>query len=646
MSETFASSRPGGGASSRPMAEGAESRASAHWTAGRLALLLVLWIVAHPYFGIVHDARYYALQALQASNAGDYAGDLFFKYGSQDRYTVFTALYAPLVGWLGPGQAHLLAYVVGQLFWFGALVWLLRVLFEPPVALLAALGAVLLNPHYGSASIFQYGEVFVTPRLYSEALALCALALLHRRRVVASGACLFAAGLLHPLMAIPGAVVFAIGVGKRMWSGTPPARRWTSLAAAAAAVAALAIVALIGGLMPRATTVFDPAWFELVLARSAYAFLARWSAADWFQVLATAAALLTAVAVLARQRPSFVAVFVAAAGCTAFGFLAGDLGRDVLAVNLQLWRSLWLATLFANIALGALIAQSERGALSKELLWGALLVGFAAHFAPLNPFVQAIPVFIGLGVFWWERRTGRSLPAIARLAAGVAVALCLGWAVLLAAISSLLDGWAWVPQALAGAAALVLLSAPLPRLEGPKLRLAAGAALAVLALATADFRSDWQKFTEAPGLPADLRPIAQTPGGVYWESDPTFVWVKLRRADFYACEQGTGAMFYRGTAMEFAAKSAVMRQLDTADFGDNSQLFCPAKADPKAFAPTASAIRQVCRAYPDLDLLVLNEPAPDLSTRTWRSPAPKEVMTASGRRKIDRFYVYACGGLR
>ncbi len=168
------------------MAEGTGSRVSAHWTAGQVALLLVLWIATHSYYGIVHDARYYALQALQASHGGALAGDLFFKYGSQDKYTVFTALYAPLVGWLGPGQAHLAAYVAGQLFWFAALVWLIRVLFEPRAALPAALGAILLNAHYGSAVIFQYGEIFATPRLFSEGFVLCALALLFRRRILAS----------------------------------------------------------------------------------------------------------------------------------------------------------------------------------------------------------------------------------------------------------------------------------------------------------------------------------------------------------------------------------------------------------------------------------------------------------------------------
>jgi len=627
-------------------ADGEQGAPSIRWTAGRLALLLVLWIVAHPYFGIVHDARYYALQALQASGSGDYSNDLFFKYGSQDKYTVFTALYAPLVGWLGAGQAHLWAYVAGQLFWFAALVWLMRTLLEPRAALLAVLGAALLDPHYGSSAIFQYGEVFVTPRLYSEALVLCALALLFQKRAVLSAVCLLAAGLLHPLMALAGAGVFAVVVGRLLWAATPPTHRWKALVAAIVGGAAVVAVALMSGRFGRATAVFDKAWFDLIYARSAYAFLARWSAGDWIGVLATVASLLTGAAVFARQRWAFAAALATAAGGLLFGYLAGDLGRNVLAVNLQLWRALWLATLFANAALAALIARAEQGAFSKELLWGALLVGFAAHFAPVNGLVRTMPTFVALGVFWWERSTGGPLSAIARLAAGLAVALVLGWAVLVGAITSLLDGWTWVPQALIGAAALALLVLPPSRLAAPRLRLAGGAVLALLALATADFRTAWQTFTETPGLPDDLRRLTDTRGGLYWEGDPTFVWVKLKRADFYACEQGTGAMFYRGTAAEFARKSALMSRLDTADFGDNSQLFCPAKADAKAFGPTASGLQQVCRSAPDLDVLVLNEPVSGMAGQVWRSPAWKEVRTAHGRQKIDRFYVYRCSGLR
>jgi hypothetical protein len=216
--------------------------------------------------------------------------------------------------------------------------------------------------------------------------------------------------------------------------------------------------------------------------------------------------------------------------------------------------------------------------------------------------------------------------------------------VLLAGFASLAGDWSWAPGALVAAAAVALLVAPLPLRQG--VRLGAGAALLLCAVVQADSRPGWQKFTEAPGLPDDLRRFTETRGGLYWEGDPSFVWVKLRKPIFYACEQGSGAMFYRGTAMEFARKSADLRQLDTADFGDNAQLYCPAKMNPAAFGPTASAVQQVCRRYPALGLLVLNAPVAGLPGRSWRAPAGKTVMTARGRRNVDRFYAYACDGLR
>ncbi len=122
-------------------------------------------------------------------------------------------------------------------------------------------------------------------------------------------------------MAIPGAGVFAIEVGRRLWGAMRPRRRWIGLLALILAVAAVAGAGLISGRFGRATAVFDKDWFDLVFARSAYAFLAHWSVTDWLQVLATVASLLSAIAVFARRRSAFAAVLAVAAcachGCSA-----------------------------------------------------------------------------------------------------------------------------------------------------------------------------------------------------------------------------------------------------------------------------------------------------------------------------------------
>ena len=66
-----------------------------------LILAALLWLLSHPYQGIFHDGVIYALMAAHRLNAGDYAKELFFLFGSQDDYSAFSPVYAMLVRWLG-----------------------------------------------------------------------------------------------------------------------------------------------------------------------------------------------------------------------------------------------------------------------------------------------------------------------------------------------------------------------------------------------------------------------------------------------------------------------------------------------------------------------------------------------------------------
>src|SRR5688572_6594290 len=76
------------------------------------ALLLVLNAAARPYLGIVHDARLYSAQVLNQLDAGCYADDLFFRYGSQDQFSLFSRLAAPLAGLLGVEMSFFVLYLV------------------------------------------------------------------------------------------------------------------------------------------------------------------------------------------------------------------------------------------------------------------------------------------------------------------------------------------------------------------------------------------------------------------------------------------------------------------------------------------------------------------------------------------------------
>lgn len=81
------------------------------------AAFLGLWLWHHPYTGIRHDAVLYTVQALNFLHPQNYAGDVYFLFGSQDDYTLFSPLYAALIALIGLGSAALLIAFFGALLW-------------------------------------------------------------------------------------------------------------------------------------------------------------------------------------------------------------------------------------------------------------------------------------------------------------------------------------------------------------------------------------------------------------------------------------------------------------------------------------------------------------------------------------------------
>src|SRR5437660_986735 len=77
-------------------------------------VLLTINALARPYAGITHDTRLYSVQVLNRVEDGAYADDLFFRYGSQDRYSLFSPLAAPIVRVLGLPVAFFLIYLVSK----------------------------------------------------------------------------------------------------------------------------------------------------------------------------------------------------------------------------------------------------------------------------------------------------------------------------------------------------------------------------------------------------------------------------------------------------------------------------------------------------------------------------------------------------
>src|ERR1700733_3270448 len=77
-------------------------------------LLLAVNTVTFPYAGITHDTRLYSIQVLNQVEDGTYSDDLFFRYGSQDQYSLFSRLAAPLVRGLGLAPAFFVLFLVSK----------------------------------------------------------------------------------------------------------------------------------------------------------------------------------------------------------------------------------------------------------------------------------------------------------------------------------------------------------------------------------------------------------------------------------------------------------------------------------------------------------------------------------------------------
>ncbi len=85
-----------------------------------------LWLATRPYQGIANDAQLYTLQALNALQHGHFDHDLYLRFGSQDQFTLFSAVYEPFLAAFGLSTGVLLATIAGQAVWLTGFILLLR----------------------------------------------------------------------------------------------------------------------------------------------------------------------------------------------------------------------------------------------------------------------------------------------------------------------------------------------------------------------------------------------------------------------------------------------------------------------------------------------------------------------------------------
>lgn len=621
---------------------GAATLSRGLWLTGLLALV-ALFLATRPHPGVTHDALLYLVQALHRLDPARFATDLYFASGSQDRFTLFSALYAPLVQALGPGGGHQAMLLAGHALWLGGLVALMTALFARSRAALAAGAAVIaMNAAYSGYSIFRYAEAFATPRLFAEAGVLLALALGLRGRWWGAVAALAGALVLHPLMTLPGIAVVAVlaaRVHPRLWLLLPVG-------------AVLLVPAALAGIDPfaRILVAYDPVWWGIVQDRARDVFIANWTVYDLIRLLGLLAFLGMGwtMATGEQRRLLGAAMLVAAAGLAAT-LVGGDLLRNVLVVNLQPWRALWVLTLLGNAFAAWALLQAPRGGAVRPLLAAAILCHALEAWLRFPGFLSTALALLAWPALLLRDRIDR--PWVRKLAVVLAAA-----ALVLMALPMLVltppkmqqEGAAPVLAALAvliAAPALLLALRP-GRAAAPLL--AVGVLLAVVAGAAADRRPAWDRFATDPAVPEDLRAFLDGAGYTYWDGGLTLLWYKLRQPSAYACYQGAGVIFFRGTAIEYHRRQEALAGLNTSDFSPIPGLNCRPRQDLAEDGPRrAEQLTAACRAMPELDTIVLPHLVPGVPSRAWRPPVPfRRQLPTSAVTLHDMLYRYDCAGLR
>lgn len=583
-------------------------RQPASWLIAGFTLFLgAVWFMAHPYMGLWHDTRLYAVDALALLRPDIYDRDLFLAFGSQGEFTLFPRIFAWLISQLGLDDATLALALTGKLLWFVSLVSLARRL-EPSWAWVLGLLLVLVYPaYYDSHKIFSYGESFATPRIYAEALSMLALVAWLRSKPALAWLLVVLAGLLHPLMAI--SVASLLGLLACTVQRQSAWAVWPMIAGALGTGVALL---WIPDLHQRLISTYDPAWLEAVRLRNPYVFLDQWND-DAFGGMVWVGVILGLCAL--RMQTAIARVSGAALATTivlvVLAWVGTSVWDNVLLTQLQLWRGMWLAQLLALLLLGGLLPRLWQSDYPDRVLAASLVAAILAY-GWMSGFIAVAGVIL-MRIF---RRAGarvdtasspwKALPFLLVLPGTVAHFLALPYWFQFNELTTGTPIW----RTLAGGDSVVLALAAAFYWAAWKggARTAKwlgrlGAAAMLVAVFTWAAYDRGYALTSREPVYAQLRDRIP-PGSVVAApvaGTPALIWFDLHRASYVSQLQTAGSLFSRDTALEGLRR---LKQMQAAGLPYSSLAWGdtrPAQSN----QPSAQSVKLLCND-PDLDFVILS----------------------------------------
>ena len=614
------------------------------WTSlAGVVWVLALYFLCRPYRGVRHDAQIYFGQTQLHLTPDWMSHDLFFLFGSQDHYSIFSTLFAPVLHAFGLAHAEVGAMLaLHVLFWVA--LWALARRTSAPWHW-ASLAVVAVMPHfYGGFMTFSFGEPFLTARTLAEPFCVFALVAFERQRqrLGWTALCLVLALVAHPLLAIPvwALVWYRLCEQDRRWL-------WAGLVLVGVAVAGWLGVPPLDGLFKR----FDPAWYKHVYDSNGFDFLQRWDSASW----ALTAFELAYLAVISFDadlpaRRLYRAAAVVGTALVLLSALLVDGLHLVLPTQLQLWRGMWIVHLLALLSFyPSLLMFWRRGPVGRLAAAAVALATVLVNSQPQTGFVFAMAGIV-VAIFAMRR------PVLDRRIVVAGITVCVLGAVIMGLIQALEMLLVVLQNVRTGQIAYRVTSIPA---EIPQLMLAlvwlalvgaaasarrwalpASVAMGVLVLGGGllqwDQRDDWARYVESHyDQPSPFGVALPKTATIYWPEEMMAEWVLLQRPNYLSTANEAGAVFNRVATVELDRRRSVVMPL-TIQTDTCIKLAQEGHADydPKDCKYTDTAVRDVCRAPGAPDNLVLTNPL--------QAPAQAVLHYQAPGRRPEPYYLYDC----
>lgn len=531
-----------------------------------LSLLTFLLLYLKPYHGIRHDSILYLGQALLRWKPEQFSSDLFFAYGGQTDFTVFPWAMSLVLGFFSAAEifqaltlASLLGFVLASFF-------LIRSLLPVEFRFYSLLALLILPAGYGGHNALSYAEPFLTGRSLAEPLILASLAAwLSQQRALAVMFWILAAA-THPLQAL---VLPVLGYGALIWKD----RRWLNLLWLAVPFALIdgTGVAFLDRLLAR----YDGQWYRWSAEENKLAFLFHWQYGAWGSWLTD---IFLGWLIVQRSSGNLQTVARGTLLATILGMLGtlllADIQHLVIVAGLQLWRTQWLLHWLAMACVPWLLIgqyRADGGITPRGVLLSAIVV-YGTPAGWIAPSSLAVLFMIPLYLAWpgLEGKVGPSMWRALRVF--VYLLLALGLAKYGLGVLSIVEKSGGAREAVRPE--FILFSYPLIAggfvaaslwiwRHAERWRIALVACMVALLAHAAgewDRRSRWTHYIESaqysPGLfGVALEPAAQ----VYWEGELLAPWLILNRPSFYVRYQAAGVLFSRGTAVEAARRTELLK---------------------------------------------------------------------------------------